>query len=45
MFKVCKGDLKNIAEMKKLDIFDFWDYVENMAEDGRRNTDNKSRQH
>jgi hypothetical protein len=37
LYSVCKGDLSQMAELKKFDIFDFFDYIENKTKDGRRN--------
>ncbi len=42
IYTVCSGDVTNMIEIKKLDIFDFFDYIEKY-ESGRRRTHSKGR--
>jgi hypothetical protein len=43
IYKVCKGDAANMRELRRLDVFEFFNYLENWQEDGKRSrTRNKS---
>jgi hypothetical protein len=39
LFNVCEGDAGNMMDLKRMDIFDLFDYIKNY---GRRNTNTKS---
>lgn len=39
IFNVCEGDAGNIREVRKMDVYDFFSYLENY-DNGRRRTDN-----
>jgi hypothetical protein len=40
LYTLCKGDVSQIREIKKLDVFEFFDYVENYEKDGRSKANN-----
>jgi len=42
LYSVCGSDVGNMTGMKKMDVFDFFDYIKNY-ESGRRNTNAKGR--
>ena len=41
LYSVCEGKVSEMTELKRFDVFDFFDYITN-KEDGRRNTEAKS---
>ena len=44
IYKVCNGDITNMIAIKKLDVFEFFQYIENRKDAGKRRTiHNKSR--
>jgi hypothetical protein len=43
LYIVCKGDVANIREIKKLDVFEFFDYVENFEKDARNKINNSNK--
>ena len=43
IYNVCKGDVVAMREIKRLDVFEFLDYVDKTIEDGRRRTNAKGR--
>lgn len=36
IYECCKGDVANIRELKKMDVFEFFSYIEKSFQDGRK---------
>ena len=36
IYNICKGDAANMRELRKMDIFDFFNYLENYKDAGSR---------
>lgn len=37
IYNICEGDIKNMREMKKMDVFEFFDYVQNKMKRKKKN--------
>ena len=43
LYSICEGKASEMVELKKFDIIDFFSYITNKENDGRRNTETESR--
>ena len=42
LYSVCEGKVSEMTELKRFDVFDFFDYITNKEDGSRRNTEAKS---
>jgi len=43
VYTVCNGDISNMRDLKKVDIYDFFEFVENVNKDAKSNRSKNNR--